>query len=108
MIPATPNPLNLIDPPLLKKARLQIQQEQTWLSIIIQRHRAPAMSDEKKNVAELLQLARDYASKDIDLYSVLGIASTTSDKDVHRAWRRQNLKYHPDKTGAAFDAEKYE
>ncbi|KAL5612649.1 hypothetical protein BROUX41_004256 [Berkeleyomyces rouxiae] len=68
------------------------------------------MSEETsaRSLADLLQFAKDYASKEVDLYDVLKIDSTTSDKDVHRAWRRQNLKYHPDKTRDKFDPVIYE
>ncbi|PHH50483.1 hypothetical protein CFIMG_005739RA [Ceratocystis fimbriata CBS 114723] len=61
-----------------------------------------------RSLADLLQFAKDYASKEVDLYDVLKIDTTTNEKDVHRAWRRQNLKYHPDKTREKFDPVIYE
>ncbi|KKA30364.1 hypothetical protein TD95_001000 [Thielaviopsis punctulata] len=68
------------------------------------------MSDESnsRSLADLLQFAKDYASQDVDLYDILKIEPTTADKDIHRAWRRQNLKYHPDKTRENFDPVIYE
>jgi len=61
-----------------------------------------------KENAELLQQARDFASQDVDLYAELSVDVTATKENIHRAWRKTSLKYHPDKTGAAFDAEKYE
>lgn len=61
-----------------------------------------------RSLADLLQFAKDYATKEVDLYDVLQIETTTAEKDIHRAWRRQNLKYHPDKTRDKFDPVIYE
>ena len=58
--------------------------------------------------ADLLQFAQDYASKDVDLYDLLGVDALTPKEDIHRAWRKRSLKYHPDKAGDNFDAEKWE
>ena len=63
------------------------------------------MSDEK---AELLRLASEYAEKDVDLYELLGVDALTQKEDIRRAWRKQSLRYHPDKAGDKFDAEKWE
>ncbi|RKL09845.1 hypothetical protein BFJ71_g938 [Fusarium oxysporum] len=64
------------------------------------------MSDTK--AADLLQFAQEYASKDVDLYELLGIDALTPKEDIHRAWRKRSLKYHPDKAGDNFDAEKWQ
>ncbi|KAF4338572.1 pre-mRNA-splicing factor cwc23 [Fusarium beomiforme] len=64
------------------------------------------MSDIK--AADLLQFAQEYASKDVDLYDLLGIDALTPKEDIHRAWRKRSLKYHPDKAGDDFDAEKWQ
>ncbi|TPX18517.1 uncharacterized protein E0L32_011555 [Thyridium curvatum] len=57
--------------------------------------------------AELVAYARDSAAAH-DFYALLGVDAATPREDVHRAWRRKGLKYHPDKAGAAYDAAKYE
>ncbi|KAJ9165465.1 hypothetical protein NKR19_g362 [Coniochaeta hoffmannii] len=58
--------------------------------------------------ADLVQYARDAASRGDDLYALLSVDATTPKEDIHRAWRRAGLKYHPDKAGANYDAAKYE
>lgn len=58
--------------------------------------------------ADLLRYASEYAEKSIDLYEVLGIDALTPKKEIHRAWRKASLQYHPDKAGDAFDAGKWE
>ena len=71
----------------------------------------PKLSDkmsEQRNINELLALAKDYATKEIDLYDLLAVATDASDKEIHRGWRRQNLLHHPDKTREAFDPVIYE
>ncbi|KAB5558417.1 hypothetical protein GE09DRAFT_1119213 [Coniochaeta sp. 2T2.1] len=57
---------------------------------------------------ELVQYARDAATRGDDLYALLNVDATTPKEDIHRAWRRTGLKYHPDKAGANYDAAKYE
>lgn len=58
--------------------------------------------------SELLTLAREYADKNEDLYALLGIDAITAkeEKEVQRAYRKQSIKYHPDKTGSSFSPEK--
>lgn len=63
------------------------------------------MSEDK---TDLLRLADEYADKDVDLFDLLGVDALTPKDDIHRAWRKASLKYHPDKAGAAFDASKWE
>lgn len=63
------------------------------------------MSDDNK---DLLRFAGEYADKDIDLYDLLGVDALTPKEDIHRAWRKRSLRYHPDKAGENFDAEKWE
>lgn len=58
--------------------------------------------------AELITYARDAATRGLDLYALLNVDATTPKDDIHRAWRKAGLKYHPDKAGANYDAEKYE
>ncbi|CAM1505315.1 Fc.00g109520.m01.CDS01 [Cosmosporella sp. VM-42] len=58
--------------------------------------------------ADLLQYAQDYAAKDVDLYDLLGVDALTPKEDIHRAWRKRSLKYHPDKAGDNFDSEKWQ
>jgi DnaJ family protein C protein 17 len=57
---------------------------------------------------DLLRFAGEYAEKDVDLYDLLGVDALTPNEDIHRAWRKRSLKYHPDKAGANFDAEKWQ
>ncbi|UZP44615.1 hypothetical protein NXS19_012427 [Fusarium pseudograminearum] len=64
------------------------------------------MTDSKS--ADLLQYAQEYASKDEDLYELLGVDALTPKEEIHRAWRKRSLKYHPDKAGDKFDAEVWE
>ena len=64
------------------------------------------MSEEKNQ--DLVRFASEYADKDVDLYDLLGVDALTSKEDIHRAWRKRSLKYHPDKAGDNFDAEKWE
>ena len=66
------------------------------------------MSSEQRNINDLLALAKDYASRDLDLYAILTVAHDAPEKEIHRGWRRQNLLHHPDKTREAFDPEMYE
>ncbi|RFU78033.1 dnaj domain cwf23 [Trichoderma arundinaceum] len=63
------------------------------------------MSDDK---ADLLRFANEYADKNVDLYELLGVDALTPKEDIHRAWRKRSLKYHPDKAGDNFDAAKWE
>lgn len=58
--------------------------------------------------ADILRFAAEYAEKDIDLFDLLGVDALTPKADVHRAWRKRSLKYHPDKAGDKFDASKWE
>ncbi|CAK7234509.1 hypothetical protein SBRCBS47491_008972 [Sporothrix bragantina] len=58
--------------------------------------------------AELAAFARESAKSGLDLYDLLGVDGTTSREDIHRAWRRKGLKYHPDKAGADYDPTLYE
>ncbi|OAA38102.1 DNAJ domain protein Cwf23 [Metarhizium rileyi] len=57
---------------------------------------------------DLIRLAGEYADKDIDLYELLGVDALTAKEDIHRAWRKRSVKYHPDKARENFDAEKWE
>ncbi|CEJ89400.1 hypothetical protein VHEMI05244 [[Torrubiella] hemipterigena] len=63
------------------------------------------MSDDNK---DLVRYAAEYADKQIDLYEMLGVDALTAKEDIHRAWRKRSLKYHPDKAGDKFDAEVWE
>ena len=63
------------------------------------------MSEDNK---DLLRFAAEYADKDTDLYELLGVDALTSKEDIHRAWRKRSLKYHPDKAGDNFDAATWE
>ncbi|KAK9421239.1 putative J domain-containing protein [Seiridium unicorne] len=60
--------------------------------------------------SELLAFAREYSSKNIDLYDLLGIDSlkATEANEIKRAYRKQSIKYHPDKLGDAFDPDKWQ
>ncbi|CAK7203418.1 hypothetical protein SEUCBS139899_006152 [Sporothrix eucalyptigena] len=58
--------------------------------------------------ADLVTFARESAKSGLDLYDLLGIDGNTSREDIHRAWRRKGLKYHPDKAGADYDPTIYE
>ncbi|RYP44711.1 hypothetical protein DL768_008862 [Monosporascus sp. mg162] len=60
------------------------------------------------NKSDLLQYARDFANQNEDLYTLLGVDATTPKEDIHRAWRKKSLRYHPDKTGKDFDATKWQ
>ncbi|KAI0376857.1 DnaJ-domain-containing protein [Hypomontagnella monticulosa] len=57
--------------------------------------------------SDLLIYAKEYATTQ-DLYDLLGVTSDTPKEDIHRAWRKRSLKYHPDKAGANFDSAKWE
>ncbi|KAI8962431.1 hypothetical protein F5Y11DRAFT_194289 [Daldinia sp. FL1419] len=57
--------------------------------------------------SDLVAYAKEYATTQ-DLYDLLGVTSDTPKEDIHRAWRKRSLKYHPDKAGANFDPEKWE
>lgn len=58
---------------------------------------------------ELLGLAREY-SKSVDIYELLGIDSlrATDGNEIKRAYRKQSIKYHPDKLGKDFDPDKWQ
>ncbi|PHH70896.1 hypothetical protein CDD82_6858 [Ophiocordyceps australis] len=62
------------------------------------------MSQDNK---DLVRLAGEYAEQNIDLYHLLAVDALTSKDDIHRAWRKRSLKYHPDKAGDSFDADKW-
>ncbi|KAG4217499.1 hypothetical protein PC116_g34020, partial [Phytophthora cactorum] len=57
--------------------------------------------------SDLILYAKEYATTQ-DLYELLGVTSDTPKEDIHRAWRKRSLKYHPDKAGANFDPAKWE
>ncbi|KAL2752881.1 hypothetical protein ACRALDRAFT_2030002 [Sodiomyces alcalophilus JCM 7366] len=63
---------------------------------------------------ELLSKASDLASRNIDLYALVGLdendeATATLDaKAIHRAWRKTSIKHHPDKAGKSFDPEQWD
>ncbi|KAH8668520.1 hypothetical protein BX600DRAFT_510612 [Xylariales sp. PMI_506] len=59
--------------------------------------------------SELLAFAREY-SNSVDLYELLGIDSIKAKEpqEVQRAYRKQSIKYHPDKTGPNFDPDKWQ
>lgn len=58
--------------------------------------------------ADIVAFARESAKSGLDLYDLLGVDGNTSRDDIHRAWRRKGLKYHPDKAGANYDPTLYE
>lgn len=58
--------------------------------------------------ADLLRFAAEYADKDIDLFDLLGVDALTPKEDIHRAWRKRSIKYHPDQAKDKFDASKWE
>ncbi|PHH63041.1 hypothetical protein CDD81_6372 [Ophiocordyceps australis] len=62
------------------------------------------MSQDSK---DLVRLAGEYAEQNTDLYHLLGVDALTDKADIHRAWRKRSLKYHPDKAGDSFDADKW-
>ncbi|KAL7627147.1 hypothetical protein AAE478_003923 [Parahypoxylon ruwenzoriense] len=57
--------------------------------------------------SDLLIYAKEYATTQ-DLYELLGVTADTPKEDIHRAWRKKSIKYHPDKAGEQFDAAKWE
>jgi DnaJ family protein C protein 17 len=60
---------------------------------------------EQRNTNELVALAKELASADIDLYNLLGIAAdaATDSKLIQTGFRKQSLLKHPDKAGANYD-----
>ncbi|KAI9641682.1 hypothetical protein NHQ30_009538 [Ciborinia camelliae] len=50
-----------------------------------------------------------WITSEVDFYTLLGITPESfTAEDLRRAYRKTALRYHPDKLGAAFDADKYE
>ncbi|TVY12681.1 Pre-mRNA-splicing factor cwf23 [Lachnellula arida] len=50
-----------------------------------------------------------WVTSDVDFYELLGITfEQCSESELRRAYRKTALKYHPDKVGKDFDADKYE
>lgn len=57
---------------------------------------------------DIIQYARDAASRGDDLFALLATDATASEADIRRAFRRKALTAHPDKAGDAFDPALYE
>ncbi|KXX75174.1 DnaJ subfamily C member 17 [Madurella mycetomatis] len=57
---------------------------------------------------DLINYARDAASRGDDLFALLATDATASEADIRRAFRRKALTAHPDKAGDAYDPELYE
>lgn len=57
---------------------------------------------------DLVRFASEYAEQHVDLYQLLDVDALTPKEDIHRAWRKSSLRYHPDKAGDNFDASKWE
>lgn len=50
-----------------------------------------------------------WITSEVDFYTLLGITPESfTAEELRRAYRKTALRYHPDKLGAAFDADKYE
>lgn len=50
-----------------------------------------------------------WITSEIDFYTLLGLTPESfTAEELRRAYRKTALRYHPDKLGAAFDADKYE
>jgi len=50
-----------------------------------------------------------WVTSELDFYELLGLQfETFSESELRRAYRKTALRYHPDKLGKDFDAEKYE
>ncbi|TVY86911.1 Pre-mRNA-splicing factor [Lachnellula willkommii] len=50
-----------------------------------------------------------WVTSDVDFYELLGLTfEQCSESELRRAYRKTALKYHPDKVGKDFDADKYE
>jgi len=50
-----------------------------------------------------------WTQSDVDFYELLGVTfEHCSESELRRAYRKTSLKYHPDKLGKNFDADKYE
>jgi DnaJ homolog subfamily C member 17 len=61
------------------------------------------MSDEQKATNDLVALAKDFSSQDVDLYDLLGIPPTGDPKAIQTGFRKQSLLKHPDKAGERYD-----
>ncbi|KAL2021036.1 hypothetical protein VTK56DRAFT_7691 [Thermocarpiscus australiensis] len=57
---------------------------------------------------DLIRYARDAASRQEDLFSLLSVDSTASESEIRKAFRRKALTAHPDKAGDAYDPALYE
>ncbi|KAF9872631.1 hypothetical protein CkaCkLH20_09810 [Colletotrichum karsti] len=58
---------------------------------------------------DLLAKAQECSANNIDLYELLQVEHTEQDeKKIRSAWRKQSIKYHPDKAKDAYDPEKWE
>ncbi|KAK4115183.1 hypothetical protein N656DRAFT_486286 [Canariomyces notabilis] len=57
---------------------------------------------------DLVEYARDAASRGDDLFALLATDATASEADIRRAFRRKALTAHPDKAGDAYDPALYE
>ncbi|KAJ2892406.1 pre-mRNA-splicing factor cwc23 [Zalerion maritima] len=49
--------------------------------------------------SQLTSQALELASAGADLYDLLSVFVSATDRDVQRAWRKVGLKYHPDRVG---------
>lgn len=46
------------------------------------------------------QITRAFSGGQEDYYNILGVAKSSSDKDIKKAYKKLTLKHHPDKGGS--------
>lgn len=101
------NPTSLYG--LISKAQRQLDSEDFEPAIRTLNEARDHHRDDRR-IKQLLQKANTQLqrSKQKDYYKVLGVSRDAEDREIKRAYRKQTLKYHPDKVSSDMSKEEAE